>query len=315
MLQPFDGQRQDAFVQKQELLQQEREVSVGEQEDLLARREEFLAQHKELMTQQNQTLARAAAIQQALLSLNQRSLAAPGDAELAAEIESKLKQYQSLLDDAETLGRKVSNLDQQLRSIQMVLRHQQGPSAPPSLPLHPPPAPRPPLSGSTSAFMSIHAAYPHFFRPKTPSAFQPTSVIATGRLATAFSVSAVPGSPFGSSAFNPSMIPAPGNRVPCTSSAYQISASLAHVLPGKEAQPPCNLSLSASTPSLSVSRTSAFKLINQRSTVEGAAASTQGMTPGFTAVSGYSVTCRALVESQYSSSSDGQKCGKCVFKT
>ena len=307
-LQPCVGQTQDALLQEEV---QRPVPAMGHQEDVLGRKEEILAEHKEAMTRQNQTLAKAAAIQQALLCLNRCSLDAPGSAQLTAEIESKLKQYQSLLDDAESLGRKVAHLDQQLRSIQTASQLQQ-PTVPFSLPLRPPAAPPQPVSGCRPAFMSTQATYTRFFRPQAslvfgahpsvgPSSstpFQPATIIPTGPVAAAFPSPAEPGSLYGSAAFNSTMIPIAGNSVPSTDCAYQISTSLPQHLPSTEAHPPCSLSLDAAAPSVSVPSTSAFNEIGPSSTVVGAA-STQALTPGPPSVGKSSVRCGALLEGEH----------------
>ena len=318
-LQPCVGQTRDALLQKEVL---RLAPAMGHEEDVLGRKEEILAEHKEAMTRQNQTLAKAAAIQQALLSLNRCSLDAPGNARLTAEIESKLKEYQSLLDDAESLGRKVARLDHQLRSVQTA-SHLQQPTAPFSLPLRPPAAPPQPVSGCRPAFVSTQATYPRFFRPQaslvlgahpslglaSSAPFQSSAIIPAGPVATAFPSPAEPGSLYGSAAFNSTMIPVAGNSAPSAGCAYHISTSLPQHLPSTEAHPPCSLSLDAAAPSASVPSTSAFKEIDPCSTVLGAA-STQAVTPGPPSVGKSSVTCGVLLRGKRGYSGGVQNCGK-----
>ncbi|XP_076450413.1 uncharacterized protein LOC143286660 [Babylonia areolata] len=89
--------------------------------DLRQKREVVLAQQKAAMQQQTRLLERSAAMQQTLWALNQQSIANPGDVALSQELQSRLKQYQVLLDEAEMLGQRVLDLEQQQRTIQVTL--------------------------------------------------------------------------------------------------------------------------------------------------------------------------------------------------
>ncbi|XP_070200983.1 uncharacterized protein [Littorina saxatilis] len=184
-------QQQDLLTERDEVLAHHNAArcDTDQTQNLQTRMHEVLAQHKATIERQDATLRRAGDVQRTLVALNQRSLQDPADHRLAADIDSRLREYQALLDRADTLQQEVSRLAQLHASLAMSQPHQPlaGATTAPHNLLQPGIKPALPVpgfaqraqpsqlsSGLGSAFVSVQSSFPALtnMRPTLVAPFQ-----------------------------------------------------------------------------------------------------------------------------------------------